>query len=189
MVDSPRERAGDSAPRLITPEGYARLKQEADRLWRIERPKVTQEVSDAAALGDRSENAEYIYGKKRLREIDRRLGQLGQLFDRLTVVQSFPAKDGKVAFGAWVTVEDEEGKEHRYRLVGPDEVDVKGGRVSVESPMGLALLGRRAGHEVTVVRPKGRAEYTVTGVEYQEARVAASPKRGSAARRRAPPKR
>jgi transcription elongation factor GreB len=134
----------------------------------VERPRVTRAVTAAAAEGDRSENAEYIYGKKRLREIDRRLGFLSKLLDRLTVTRGAPTADGRIPFGAWVTVEDEDGTERRYRLVGPDEVDVKGGRVSIDSPMGSSLLGKRVGDEITVDRPKGPACFTILRVEYQE---------------------
>jgi transcription elongation factor GreB len=154
--------------RFITPEGHARLRDELLRLWRVERPRVTQEVSDAAALGDRSENAEYIYGKRRLREIDRRLRYLSQLLDRLTVVRFEPEQRGRAYFGAWVTVEDDEGAERRFRLVGPDELDVRAGLVSIDSPMGRALLGRAVGDEVSVQRPKGRARLAIVAIEYQE---------------------
>src|SRR6185436_19740917 len=111
--------------RYITTAGFRRLEEEALRLIKVERPRVTQEVSDAAAQGDRSENAEYIYGKKKLREIDRRVRYLTKLLDRLVVVVPDPAQAGGAYFGAWVTLEDEEGEEVTYRIVGPDETDVK----------------------------------------------------------------
>jgi len=154
--------------RLITPAGYRRLREELEQLWKVERPKVTHEVSEAAALGDRSENAEYIYGKRRLREIDRRLRYLSKLLDDLTVVRFDPSQQGRVFFGAWVTLEDEEGATLRYRVVGPDEIDVRAGKVSVDSPMGRALIGKRVDDEVSVVRPKGRATYTVLAIEYEQ---------------------
>lgn len=152
--------------RYITPPGYEKLRVELARLWHEERPRVTQEVSDAAAQGDRSENAEYIYGKRRLREIDRRVRFLTKLMDRLTVVVAQPEQEGRVFFGAYVTLEDEDGAEATYRVVGPDETDVKGGSISVESPMAKALLGKREGDEVVVVRPRGQAEYTIVRIRY-----------------------
>jgi transcription elongation factor GreB len=151
----------------ITPEGAEKLQTELEELWNVERPRVTQEVSDAAALGDRSENAEYIYGKKRLREIDRRIRFLSKRLDALIVVRPGEIGDPeRIFFGAWVTLEDERGGEHRYRLVGPDEIDVGRGRVSVESPIGRVLLGRREGDEVTVQRPAGSVVYSVTRISY-----------------------
>ena len=156
-----------ASSQYITPEGARRLRDELTALWTVERPRVTQEVSDAAALGDRSENAEYIYGKRRLREIDRRIRFLGKRLDVLTVVEPTERTDGRVYFGCWVAVEDEEGVEAEYRLVGPDEADAKERRVSIDSPLGRALLGRTEGDEVTVVRPKGPAVFTIVGVRYR----------------------
>jgi transcription elongation factor GreB len=152
----------------ITPEGAARLQEELDRLWRIERPRVTREVAAAAALGDRSENAEYIYGKKRLREIDRRIEFLRKRFDVLVVVKPGVVARDKVYFGAFVTLEDEAGAEVRYRLVGPDESDAAAGAISVESPLGRVLMGKRKGDAVEVNRPAGRAYYTVLEIRYEE---------------------
>ena len=162
------EDEGAGKARFITPAGYTRLREELEQLWKVERPRVTHEVSEAAALGDRSENAEYIYGKKRLREIDRRLRYLSQLLDRLTIVRFEPSQRGRVFFGAWVTVEDEDGEQHRYRVVGPDELDVRSGKVSTESPMAQALLGKRVGDEVSVDRPKGIGVYEVVAIDYEE---------------------
>ncbi|RNC65833.1 MAG: transcription elongation factor GreB [Desulfuromonadales bacterium] len=150
----------------ITPEGAKKLRDELTWLWKEERPRVTQGVSDAAAEGDRSENAEYIYGKKRLREIDRRLRFLTQRLDALTVVESPPAQAGKIFFGAWVRLENEEGDEVVYRVVGPDETDAPCGFISIDSPMGKALLGRCEGEEVLVRRPAGDAVFTVLEVGY-----------------------
>ncbi len=127
---------------------------------------MTREVSDAAAQGDRSENAEYIYGKKRLREIDRRIRFLSKRLDELTVVPPRAESDGVVYFGAWVRLEDEAGDEVVYQLVGPDEFDVKTGRISVDSPVGKALLRRREGDEVVVRRPRGDLALTVLEVRY-----------------------
>ena len=121
------------------------------------------------ALGDRSENADYIYGKRRLREIDRRIEYLAKRLDVVTVVTETPRDRGRVAFGAWITLEDDDGDEQIYRLVGPDEFDPKQGFISVDSPVAKAVLGKRAGDEVTVARPKGPATFTIVGVRYREA--------------------
>ena len=151
----------------ITPDGAKRLREELDWLWKVERPKVTQGVSDAAAEGDRSENAEYIYGKKRLREIDRRIRFLTGRLDLLTVVTSPPTSTDRVYFGAWVRLEDEAGEERVYRIVGPDESDAAHGWISLDAPMGRALLGKREGDEVMVRRPAGDATFTIIDVSYQ----------------------
>ena len=135
--------------RHITPDGFKKLEAELDFLWKKERPKVTAMVSDAAAEGDRSENAEYIYGKKRLGEIDARIHHLGKLLDSLIVVEQRTEGD-KVFFGAWVTIEDDDLQEKTYRIVGPDESDSKQGMISSESPMARALLGKKEGDIVTV---------------------------------------
>ena len=133
-----------------------------------ERPRVTREVAAAAAHGDRSENAEYIYGKKRLREIDRRIEFLRKRFDVLVVVKPGEVARDRVYFGAKVTLEDEAGAELRYWLVGPDESDVESGAISVESPLGRVLMGKRCGDEVVVQRPAGRATYTVLAIHYDD---------------------
>ena len=151
--------------KYITREGFERMRREAEQLWTVERPRVTQEVADAAALGDRSENAEYIYGKKRLREIDARIRYLGKRLEELVVVD--PASpDGSIRFGARVELEDEDGKVVKYRIVGPDEFDVAKGEISIDSPMAVALLGKREDDEVTVDRPKGAVEYVILSVRY-----------------------
>ena len=152
--------------RPITPAGYARLDKELQDLWRDERPRIVQEVSDAAALGDRSENAEYQYGKKRLREIDRRVRYLSNLLERLTVVDPKDNAQDRVDFGATVTIEDEEGRVRTYQLVGEDEVDAKQGRISMKSPMGKALLNKREGDDTVVQRPAGEMELIVTKIAY-----------------------
>ncbi|MBI5537570.1 MAG: transcription elongation factor GreB [Deltaproteobacteria bacterium] len=152
----------------ITPEGHKRLLQEMDHLWKVERPKVTSEVAAAAAQGDRSENAEYIYGKKRLREIDRRLRFLARRLDNLIVVAPSQGQADRIFFGAWVTVEDEDGKRSTYRIVGTDEFDVTAGLISAESPLAKALLGKRVGDSVTVSRPKGDCDYEVLEIRYGE---------------------
>lgn len=162
-----------NASGYITRGGFERLRAELERLWREERPRVTEAVSVAAALGDRSENADYIYGKKRLREIDRRIRFLTKRIEELTVVEMGPREDAdRVYFGAWVELENEEGEPQRYQLVGPDEFDAKVGRISVDSPVGRALLGRRRGDEVTVRRPRGETVYTILKVDYPDLRRA-----------------
>lgn len=153
-------------PRYITPEGYRRLAVEHDRIWSVDRPRIVSEVAAAAAMGDRSENAEYIYGKKKLRELDRRLRFLSERLDALTVMDTRPDPQGRAFFGAWVTVEDEDGNARTYRLVGPDEFEAGAGLISVEAPLGRALLGRREGDEVVVLRPAGRLELTVLRVAW-----------------------
>jgi transcription elongation factor GreB len=151
----------------ITRAGADRLHRELLHLLNEERPKITAEVSAAAAQGDRSENAEYIYGKKRLREIDRRIRFLQHRLDVCTVVEPKEQKDtGRVYFGATVTLEDEDGQLSRYQLVGPDEIDTGGGRISMDSPLGRALLGRRVGDVIEVHRPRGPLEMSVLRVEY-----------------------
>lgn len=132
----------------ITPEGEKTLREELNYLWKVKRPKVTQAVSEAAALGDRSENAEYIYGKKMLREIDSRVRFLTKRLDQLKVVDTKPDDTSKVYFGAWVTLEDDDGKEYRYRLVGPDEFDLTKGYLSIDAPLARRLLGLRLDDEI-----------------------------------------
>jgi transcription elongation factor GreB len=158
---------GPDRPRYITPEGFRRIAEEHERIWRVLRPKIVAEVEAAAALGDRSENAEYLYGKKKLRELDSRLRLLSLQMDRLTVVAPSPHPSGRAYFGAWVTVEDDEGEERRYRLVGPDEFNLARGLLSVDAPLGRALLGKREGDLVRVQRPAGAAELTVIAVAWE----------------------
>jgi transcription elongation factor GreB len=151
----------------ISREGHARLVEELSRLRSVERPKIVEEVSAAAAQGDRSENAEYIYGKKKLREIDRRTRFLEKRLDSLQVMDADqPREKGRCYFGAWVTVEDEEGRERVYRILGVDEVDMDRGVISYVSPLGRALLGKREGDDVIVKSPSGDREWSVTRVQY-----------------------
>ncbi|MFL1465122.1 transcription elongation factor GreB [Marinobacter sp. DUT-3] len=154
--------------RYITPQGEQALREELRYLWKEKRPEVTQAVREAAALGDRSENAEYIYGKKQLREIDRRVRFLTKRLDELTVVNRLPDDRGKVFFGAWVTIEHEDGSEQCYRLVGPDEFDLSRGYLSIDSPMARALLGKRLDDEVSVRTPEGWHSVVITGIRYEE---------------------
>jgi transcription elongation factor GreB len=150
----------------ITRAGFERMQHELSQLWHGERPKVTREVQEAAAQGDRSENAEYIYGKKRLREIDRRIRFLSKRLEVLTVVEPSKEQEGRVYFGAVVTIEDEDGNTSSYRIVGPDEWDISRREISIDSPVAKALLGKRIDDVVTVIRPKGPAEVTVIRVVY-----------------------
>jgi len=153
--------------RYITPAGAARLREELDQLWRFERPQVTQAVAEAAAQGDRSENAEYTYGKRRLREIDRRVRFLRKRLDGMVVVDKPPADRKRVFFGAWVVVEDDAGALRRYRIVGPDEFDMQDGYVSMDSPLGRVLLGRRLDDEVRVELPAGEQRLVITAIDYE----------------------
>lgn len=148
---------------LITAAGLKKLEAEFQYLWRVERPKVVQGVSEAAAEGDRSENAEYIYGKKRLREIDRKLKHLGSRLKALRVAGP-PANPVTVSFGCWVSYEDEDGNEYCYQLAGPDEIDVAEGRISIDSPVGQALLHKRLDDEVVIRRPTGELTVYITSI-------------------------
>ena len=150
----------------ITPEGHKRLSKELSYLWKVKRPQVTQAVSEAAAMGDRSENAEYIYGKKQLREIDSRMRFLQKRLNELTVVDRTPDDTSKIFFGAWVEIEDTDGNMYRYRIAGCDEIDPEKDYISIDSPMAKALLGRTEGDEVSVNRPNGTAAFVVTSVSY-----------------------
>jgi transcription elongation factor GreB len=160
-----RTRADTSGkPGYITPEGYRRFEEEADRLWNVERPKMAKALQVAAAEGDRSENAEYQYSKQRLAAIDRRLRFLGQRLEALTIVDESPPDDGRVYFGSWVTLEDEDGRRKTHRVVGPDEIDAKKGWISMDSPVGRALLSREEGDELTIRRPRGEVTYQIIEV-------------------------
>ncbi|MCC6214239.1 MAG: transcription elongation factor GreB [Polyangiaceae bacterium] len=153
-------------PNYLTPAGHRRLADELVRLTSVERPRVVQEVADAAAQGDRSENAEYIYGKKRLREIDRRIRFLTRRLDGAVVVQPGENESEVARFGASVQVRTPDGALVTYRLVGPDESDPARGQVSFQSPLGGALLRRRAGDSVVVRRPAGEVELEIVRVWY-----------------------
>ena len=159
----PAEKPGSQ---FITPAGELRLKQELDQLWRVERPRVTQAVSEAAAQGDRSENAEYIYGKRRLREIDRRIRFITKRLDGAEVVRAGEVATDVVRFGASVTLVDENGKTSSYRIVGPDEANPAEGRISFQSPLGQSLMKRKVGDTVLVRRPAGELEVEITVIEY-----------------------
>lgn len=154
--------------KYITPAGAKKLRTELEQLWTVERPRVTQEVADAAAQGDRSENAEYIYGKRRLREIDRRVRFLSKRLDEVAIVSEAPSDPKRVFFGAHVTLEDEDGEQRTYRIVGADESSVDKGWISIDSPVARALIGKRCDDIVVVRAPRGDVEYTVLDVRYQD---------------------
>lgn len=150
----------------ITPEGAARLREELDRLWRIERPEVVRALADAAAEGDRSENAEYIYRKKQLGGIDRRVRHLRRRLEIVKVVERSPAGSNQIYFGAWVSLEDETGAVSRFRIVGPDEFDHAPGYISMDSPLARALMRRAPGDEVSIESPGGPRSFLVLDVGY-----------------------
>jgi transcription elongation factor GreB len=159
----PPQKAGSQ---FITPVGAKNLRDELDFLWRIKRPEVTRAVQEAAAQGDRSENAEYIYGKRQLREIDARVRFLRKRLEGMIVVDKQPSDPSRVFFGAWVKLEDEAGEELEYRVVGPDEfADVKG-YISMDSPLAKALMKKAVDDEVTIDLPTGKKVYAVVGVRY-----------------------
>jgi transcription elongation factor GreB len=155
--------------KYVTPAGARRLRDELDHLWRVERPQVTQAVQEAAAQGDRSENAEYTYGKKRLREIDRRVRFLRKRLDGIVVVDRAPSDPERVFFGAWVDLEDESGAVHTHRIVGPDEFDMDPRYVSMDAPLARALLGKRLDDEIAVELPGGRRTLVIVEVRYEPA--------------------
>ncbi len=159
----PREK---SAP-YITPTGFARLQSELKTLWKVTRPEVTRKVAEAAAQGDRSENAEYIYGKKQLREIDSRVRFLSKRLDELVVVDKPPREADRIFFGAWVELEDDKGECYRYRLVGPDEFDAAPEYISIDSPMARALLKKSLDHEFSLQQAEEDNRYRVTGIAYE----------------------
>lgn len=160
----PRQKPGS---KYITPEGYHRLNDELQYLWKEKRPEVTQAVQEAAAQGDRSENAEYIYGKKQLRQIDSRVRFLSKRLDDMTVVEQLPEDRSKVFFGAWVELESEAGDRETYRLVGPDEADARAAHVSIDAPLARALLGKKADDEVVVRTPAGERCLFVNRIWYE----------------------
>ena len=155
-----------ASSKYITPEGKQRLVEEVDKLWKKRRPEVTKALAAAAAEGDRSENAEYIYRKKELREIDARVRYLRKRLDGIVVVDRVPDDQNKVFFGAWVRLEDTTGKEYIYRIIGPDELEPSLGYISMDSPMGKTLLGKSLDDEFTLRLPEGEAEYVITEVSY-----------------------
>lgn len=154
---------------LITREGHERLKAELDHLWRERRPEVVRALAAAAAEGDRSENAEYTYRKKQLGEIDRRVRYLGKRLESLRIAPPAPSDRGAIYFGAWITLEDEAGREQRLRIVGPDETDAPKGWISIDSPLARAALKKRVDDEFGAELPGGRMSYVVLAIDYDEA--------------------
>lgn len=150
----------------ITANGEKSLRDELKTLWEVERPTVTAAVHEAAKNGDRSENGDYIYGKRRLREIDRRVRYLSKRLEELTVVDQAPDDTSKVYFGAVVTIEDEEGNTESYQIVGPDELDLATGRLSMDAPIARALLGRQRGDDIIFDSPSGTRELHVLNIDY-----------------------
>ncbi|PCJ33110.1 MAG: transcription elongation factor GreB [Moraxellaceae bacterium] len=151
----------------ITLQGKIKLEDELRYLGYTKRPEVTRALAAAAAEGDRSENAEYIYRKKQLREIDSRLQYLVKRLEKLKCIDKIPDDQSRVFFAAWVDLEDEDGKSITYRLVGPDEFDVSKGWISIDSPVAKALLKKQVGDEVSVVAPNGEIHYEVMGIRYK----------------------
>lgn len=151
----------------ITPQGYRRLNDELRYLWKVKRPEVTQALSEAAAEGDRSENAEYIYRKKELREIDRRVRYLSKRLDQIKVIDHMPNDLTQIYFGAWIQLLDENDKLHEYRIVGADEIDPKRGYISIDAPLARGLLKKQVGDEIEIETPDGRTlYYEVSQVKY-----------------------
>ena len=148
---------------LITREGYLQLQQEHDHLWNVKRPEVTKIVSWAASLGDRSENADYQYNKRLLRQIDRRVRYL-----RKRIPDYSPVQDGKVFFGAWVEIENEQGDIKKFRIVGPDEIYDRKDYISIDSPMARALIKKQVDDDFEVMTPQGKKEWYINSIEYQK---------------------
>ncbi|MCW8109017.1 transcription elongation factor GreB [Alteromonas ponticola] len=156
--------------KLVTPEGYKKLKDEHDHLWFEKRPEITKIVTWAASLGDRSENADYTYNKRLLRQIDRRVRFLRKLLPELTVVHYSPQQEGKVFFGAWVEIENELGEIHAFRIVGPEEIyGEEKGVISIDSPMARALLKKEVDDVCTVTTPSGKKDWYINKIKYQQA--------------------
>jgi len=152
---------------IITREGYEILQQELNHLWKVERPETTKKVSWAASLGDRSENADYQYNKKRLREIDRRVRYLRKRLEDVKIVDYSPQQDGKVFFGAWVEIENDEGETMSFRIVGPDEIYGRNDYISIDSPMARALLKKEVDDEADVKTPIGFKTWYINKISYQ----------------------
>jgi transcription elongation factor GreB len=157
-----------ASSKYITPEGAAALRGELDYLWKTKRPAVTAAVAEAAAQGDRSENAEYIYGKKQLAEIDRRIRHLRKRLEDMTVVDRPPGDLGKIYFGAWFELRRDDGDTCRYRLVGPDEAAARDSYISMDSPLGKAVMGKAVHDRITVRAPESERAFEVVAVSYSE---------------------
>jgi transcription elongation factor GreB len=161
---------GGGQPRFITPEGYARIRGEYDQLFGQERPKLVETISWAAGNGDRSENGDYIYGRKRLREIDRRLGYLSKVMKQAKVVDPGTQSTDQVRFGATVELADENDTRRTLMLVGDDEADASSGRIGWSAPLARALVGGKVGDERTVHLPAGERNYAILSIRYPSAR-------------------
>jgi transcription elongation factor GreB len=168
--DRPLSRYREPTPpsaAYITTEGAERLRAEYDQLWRVRRPEVVRALSAAAAEGDRSENAEYIYRKKELREIDRRVHYLQMRLPDLKIVSATPSDPTKVFFGAWIELADADDEKRRYRIVGPDEIDAQRGYISIDSPLARAALKRSAGDTISMQLPDGEQKFTLLRIIYE----------------------
>ncbi len=152
--------------KYITREGFQKLQLELDHLWRKERPAVTKIVSWAASLGDRSENADYQYNKRRLREIDRRVHFLRKVLDQVQIVDYHPDQEGKVFFGAWVELEDDQENTLKFRIVGPEEIYGRKDYISTDSPMARACLKKQVDDEVILNLPEGKKTWFITNIFY-----------------------
>lgn len=166
--DPAKDPRAEEKTALITPEGYARMQSTRDFLWRVRHPELAQKVREAAANGDRSENADYTYNKRELNRTLARIRFLDQRLEVLKVVDRPPADPQRVYFGAWVTLEDEAGEESCWRLVGPDEADAGQGLLSIDAPRARLLLGRRLDDEVLLPTPEGEAAFVITDIRYAE---------------------
>lgn len=153
---------------LITRQGYETLRHELDQLWRVERPDVTRKVSWAASLGDRSENADYQYNKKRLREIDRRVRYLRKCLESLKIIDYHPEQEGRVFFGAWVEVESEAAEVLKFRIVGYDEIFNRKDYISIDSPMARALIKKEVDDEAVVKTEAGIVTWFINAIEYEK---------------------
>ena len=154
---------------MITPEGFEKLKEEHSQLWKVERPEITAKVAWAASLGDRSENADYHYNKKRLREIDRRIRYLAKCVDNLKVVEYHPNMEGKVKFGAWVEIKnDAKNLQNRFRIVGFEELKNSKNYITMDSPMAKALMDKTVGDEAIVKTKMGDFVWCILSIEYQK---------------------
>jgi transcription elongation factor GreB len=153
--------------KLVTEQGFAALKQELDHLWRVYRPEITQKVTWAASLGDRSENADYKENKRILRQIDSRVRYLSKCIETLKIVPYSPQQEGKVFFGAYVSVENQQGDEKHFRIVGPEEIFAGSANISIDCPMARALLGKEEGDDVRVNTPSGIQEWEIAEIRYQ----------------------
>ncbi|OAL78532.1 transcription elongation factor GreB [Acinetobacter sp. SFB] len=154
---------------LITRSGHDKLVAELQYLWHEERPEITQKVNWAASLGDRSENADYQYNKQILRKIDRRVRYLGKRLEELKIIDFSPEQEGKVYFGAWVDIENDEGEQKTIRIVGVDEIyDHHPQHISIDSPMARALLGKQVNDEVEVLIPSGKKQWYINQIRYEK---------------------